>query len=91
MQLILISHGDLMAGGCGIITGPLATGLTETTGGGTQVAAGTAEVHAYIMSQLIKNLFQFFGKGTEQNHVTGGTVHIGHTAAAPVPDLADLP
>ena len=37
------------------------------------------------MSELIKNRFQLFGESSQEDNVSGGTVHIHHATAAILP------
>jgi len=87
MDLVLIMHGQGVADILGVIAGPFTTGLAKTTGRRPQVGTGTTEILAQIMGQIPEQGLKVFGAGSQQNHVTGGTVHIGHAGAILVPQI----
>ena len=101
MQLILVGHGNVMAGSLGVIAAPFAACFTEAAGGGPQVTAGAAKVHADIMGELIENLFELVSECTRCMHCInvmpralrpgleqGATLLVG--AKAPILDGAQI-
>ena len=52
MQFVLVVLGQLIAQVLGVVAGPFAAGLADTTGRGAQVGAGSAQVliHAWVSS-----------------------------------------
>ena len=57
---------------------------------GTQVGAGTTEVDVQLVGQVVEDFFQLRGLGAQEHDVTGGTVHVGHTGTAQIPDVAQV-
>jgi hypothetical protein len=43
------------------------------------------------MGHFIENFFQLGSGGSQKNDVTGGSVHVGNTAAAKIPQVTELP
>ena len=87
MDLVLVPLGQSVAGLLSIVAGPLATGLTQTAGRGTQVGAGTAQVLLQVVGQVPEQGLEVLGAGAEENHVAGGTVQVGDAGAVLVPQV----
>ena len=90
MQLILIFLGEMVAKSLGIITGIFTTGLTDTVRRCSQVGTGATQILVDIVGHFIKDFFQLGSCGTEKNDITGGTMHVGDTAAAEIPQITEL-
>ena len=90
VQFVLVVLGQLVAHVLGVVAGIFAAGLTEAGFGGTQVGAGTTEVDVQLVGQVVEDLFQLRGLGAQEHDVTGGTVHVGHTGTAQIPDVAQV-
>ena len=90
VQFVLVVLGQLVAHVLGVVAGIFAAGLTEAGFGGTQVGAGTTEVDVQLVGQVVEDFFQLRGLGAQEHDVTGGTVHVGHTGTAQIPDVAQV-
>ncbi len=90
MQLVLVVLGQLIAHVLRVVAGVFTTRLTEAGFGGTQVGAGTAEVHMHFMGQIVEDFFQLRRLRAEQHDVARGTVHVGQAGTAQIPDVAQF-
>ena len=89
MQFVLVVLSQLIAGELGVVAGVFAAGHAHAGSGGTQVGTGTAEVHFHLVGQFVEDFFKLRSLGADEHHVAGGTVHVGQTGAAQIPDVAD--
>jgi len=74
----------------GIIAGIFAAEEPMQSDGVPQVGAGSAKILIQVMGQFPKNFFKLRGGGADKNDITGGSVHIGQTAAAKFPKGTDV-
>ena len=87
VDLVLVPLGQSVAGLLSIVAGPLAAGITQTAGRGTQVGAGTAQVLLQVVGQVPEQGLEVLGAGTDEDHVAGGTVQVGDAGAVLVPQV----
>src|SRR5208337_3887572 len=70
MQFVLVVHGEVVAEFHGVVAGPLAARLADTTGGGTHVGPGPAEVETSV-SELLEGRLELVIGGTQKDQVSG--------------------